>query len=115
MSIDPNLINMMASTVRVRNLVSSNDYGEPVYSTAFKSYPCHITFKPRKVIDSMGQEVVSDMQVWVGSTEMLQATAQFELVLSSTKTVTPDVKALEVHYDENGLHHTILYLGGVGG
>ena len=75
---------LMLSTITVAPMASVNRYAEEVYSTGTTDYPCYIEYKYQKVVDFMGEEVVSNTEVILASTSVLEATAQFTLPDAST-------------------------------
>ena len=115
MTFDPQFLTMMPSTVRVAPLTASNDYGEAVYSTAYASYRCRIEYTPVVVRNSLGEEVVSRATVYVASTTHLPMLAEYSIPNGSGDWDTPEVQNIAVHYDEDGVHHNVVYLGAGGG
>ncbi|MDX1746095.1 MAG: hypothetical protein R3324_09180, partial [Halobacteriales archaeon] len=64
-------------------------------------------YKPEVIRDLQGNEVTSLVTLWVASTKELAATALY--TLSSGE--TPPLQRIEQHYDDDGLHHNVLYFG----
>ena len=110
MSFDPTFLELMPSTMTVKEVVSFNDYGEPTFSTAASSYRCLVTEKPTRVVDQMGEEVIASHEVIAASTVRLSATAEYTLPDGAT----PVLQSINVFYDEDGIHHNVLYFGGGG-
>lgn len=115
MSFDPAFLDLMPSTLRVSTMTTFNDYAEEVYSTGYTSYRCRIEYTPTIVRNSMGEEVVSTTTVYVASTTHLPMLAQYSVPDGSGNWLTPDVQTIAVHYDEDGVHHNVVYLGAGGG
>jgi hypothetical protein len=108
MAFDPAFLELMPSTLRVAGLESFNDYGEPSYSTSSASYRCLIEQKPTVVRNSLGEEVVAMYTAYVASTSPLSATDLYILPNGDE----PSVQNIAIYYDEDGIHHNVVYLGG---
>ena len=110
MSFDTEFLTLMPSTVSVKELVSVNSYGDPTYSTGATSYRALVEQKPTLIRNFSGEEVVAMYTVYVASTEALSPTSFYTLPNGDT----PEVQSITVAYDEDGIHHNVLYLGGGG-
>lgn len=107
MAFDSAFLELMESTITYSTELSFDGYGEPTYSTATTTLQAHIQEKPTVVLDFLGEEVVANITCWVASTSPLDTTAQFTLPDGST----PPLTSIAKHYDEDGLHHQVLYFG----
>jgi hypothetical protein len=110
MSFDPAYLELMPSTMEVRDLVSFDSYAEPTFSTSPARYRCLVTLKPSRVQNFQGEEVVARTVAYVASTGFMSATAHYTLPDGST----PEIQSIETYYDEDGIHHSVCYFGGGG-
>lgn len=105
---------LMSSTVTVAARSSIDRYGKPQYGTAV-SYIAHISRKRRVVRNAAGQELVSEQTVHLNSAVDVLPTAQVTLStadVGSTEewAIHPLIVSVTRAFDENGPHHTTLYL-----
>lgn len=107
-------LDMMTQTVSIAAASTMSGYGERTYGTAV-SYACRIAGKRRLVLNAQGQEVVSSMTVYLGSPVAVDPTARITLSTAdagstSEDAIHPAILASGRYPDENGAHHTELYL-----
>lgn len=99
---------MMTSTVVVTPWSSFDMYGEPVFSSASSTYTCRLEAKPTVISNAQGDQIVAKTVLYISSTSALYATSRYVLADGSE----PVVQHLERVYDNDGIHHHVLYLGG---
>lgn len=112
MTLEAEFVDMMPHGVTVYGWASANTYGEATYSTSGSTYPALIQERFEQVTNLQGEEVTVTTIVYVGSTTSLAATSRYVLDNNST-TMEPVLASLARLYDEDGLHHHVLYFGSV--
>lgn len=105
---------MMTNTVTVAPRTALDTYGKPTYGTAV-SYKAHISRKRTMVRSPAGQEVESGQQVHLLGSPAVEPSAQLTLStgdIGSTEAAAlhPKIVSVERLFDQNGPHHTVLYL-----
>lgn len=108
MAFSTKFLRLMPSTIQESALVGFDNHGDPSYSTSATSYRCLINQKPTVVRNSMGEEVVAMYTAYVASTTPLPATSLYTFPNGDT----PALQSVTVNYDEDGVHHNVLYFGG---
>lgn len=114
MTLDPIWLSMLPSTMTVRELYGVNDYGEPSFSTAAKSYRCYVQAVQSLVNNFQGEETVATHTVYMASTSLQNATALFTLPDGST----PPLQRINTMVDDSPPFYTViseLSFGGGGG
>lgn len=98
-------LDMMNSTMTVATLagLSTDGYGTATYTTG-DAYRCRIVQKHQLVRSFAGIEETSKQTAWVASTSTFPASAQFTFPDGST----PELLAVEVYPDGDGVHHVKL-------
>ena len=112
MSFEADYLDMMPHTVAVYPWASASMYGEATYSTSGTTYSCLIQDKFMNIVNLQGEDVTVTTVVHVASTTPLEATAKYVLNNGST-TMEPTLASISRLYDEDGLHHHVLYFGSV--
>lgn len=107
-------LDMMRQTVSVQEPSGMDTFGTQSYGTA-ATYRCRIVGKRRHVINALGLEVVSQQTVYLATDTMVSPQAKVTLStadVGSTEahSLTPVLLATGRYPDENGQHHTVLYL-----
>jgi hypothetical protein len=105
---------MMSSTVAIAPQTGVDRYGKPTYGTAV-SYIAHLSRKRRMVRTAAGQEIVSDQSVVLNTNVDVPMTSQVTLStadVGSTESwaIHPLIVSVLRAFDQNGPHHTTLYL-----
>lgn len=108
MSFDSDFLTLMPSTLVERQLASFDVYGDPTYSTAETRYRCLVELKPTRVLNQQGVEIMATHVAYVASTGLMSATSEYTLPDGST----PEVQNIHTFYDEDGIHHSVMYFGG---
>lgn len=107
MTFTDEFLTLMPSTISIRAYTSFNQYGEPSYSTSATSYRAYIQEVPTEITDAFGREIVSRHTIYVASTERIDITSR--LVLPDG--TDPAIIRSDVMYDEDGIHHVVLFTG----
>lgn len=105
MAVDAELKALMLQSITVKPRTAQNSYAEATYGTAV-TRTCRIEQTKRLVRDAAGQEVVSSTQVYLDDVYSTAVTSEVTLP-DGTK---PDIITVDVHYDEVGPSHEVLYL-----
>lgn len=108
MSFEAEFLALMPQTLLVSPFISFDTYGEPVYSTAETEYACRIEHNPTVVRDQLGEDVVSNVTLYVASTSRLDPLSRYVLPDGSTGIV----QSVIVQWDEVGIHHNVVNLSG---
>lgn len=92
---------MMPDTLSHSELIGHNSYGEPTYGSPV-TLQCRLTYDPTKVIDSLGEEVVSKATAWVSSVSLsIDPDDEFTTSFGETLYVITSSRI----QDEGGVHH----------
>jgi len=78
MAIDRDLLQMMPHTVTIKPRTGVDAYSKPSYSAGV-DWTCYVDYRPKKIRNAAGQEVVSSAQVYVGGVS--GATVSSEITL----------------------------------
>lgn len=108
MSFDTDFLSLMNSTLVERPLSSFDVYGDPTFSTAESRYRCLIELKPTRIVNNQGEEITATHVAYVASTAPMSATSQYTFPDGSS----PEVQNIHTFYDEDGIHHSVMYFGG---
>jgi hypothetical protein len=108
MSFEAEFLTMMPSTMMVFDFITFDTYGDPSYSTSATNYRCRVEFDGAIVRDQLGQDVVSNVTAYVASTSRLDPLSKYILPDGSTGVV----QSIAVQFDEEGIHHNVVHLGG---
>lgn len=113
-------LHLMSSTVTVeaRTDDDTSGYPTPQYAAGV-AYRAHLSRKRRLVRTLGGEQVVSDMAVYLATSDAVEPTARLTLStgdVGSTEATAlqPAIVAVERHFDAAGPHHTVLFCGGGG-
>lgn len=107
MSFDTEYLTLMPSTISVSPLDSVNQYGEPTYSTSSSSYRALIQEQPTAITDAYGRDTIASHTIYVASTERINITSKLDLPDGTD----PAIIRSDVMYDEDGIHHVVLFCG----
>jgi hypothetical protein len=108
MSLDPDFLNMAATSITHQALSTHTLYGAPEYSTTGSTYQVGLANRIQLVTTVEGREEVSKTTVYVLSSSATIG-SQDKIVMPSGD--TPKILNVDTPYDEDGLHHTTLFLG----
>lgn len=105
---------MMSTTVSIAPRSGVDTYGAPSYGSDVV-YQAHISRTRRTVINTQAQEVVSEQAVHLATTGSILPTARITLSTADVGStdaalLTPLIHSVERRFDENGPHHTVIYL-----
>lgn len=105
---------MMPQTVSVEPRTGNDVYAKPTYGAAV-TYPCRIVGKRRLVINAAGQQVLSQQTVYVVTNASIDAESRITLSTADTGStgslaVHPPIIATGRYPDENGAHHSVIFL-----
>lgn len=107
MSFDPEFLELMPSTISVFAYTGFNFYGEPAYSPTATTYRCYIQEQPTEVLTAFGRNTIASHTVYVASTARIDITAKIVMPDGSE----PHLIRSDVMYDEEGIHHVVLFFG----
>jgi hypothetical protein len=106
--LSPEFTGMMPHTIQRRLFVSRNAWGDaPVYSGVW-SYAGRIVDKRTKVINSKGEEVVSERMIYLDTTDNIGSDDQI-ILPSGYDPQSPDIITIKRFPDEFGDHHVQVY------
>lgn len=111
MSFEADFLELMPSTISVQDYTSFNQYGEPSYSTSTTSYRALIQEQPTEITDAFGRETIASHTIYVASTTRIDLTSKLILPDNSD----PAIIRSEVFYDQDGIHHVVLFCGSEAG
>lgn len=111
MSFEADFLDFMNSTISVKAYTSFNQYGEPAFSTTATTYRAYIQEKPTEITDAFGREVISSHTIYVASTARIDITSHLDLPDGTD----PNIIRSDVMYDEDGIHHVVLFCGSESG
>lgn len=97
---------MFPDTVGISEFASRDSYGKPLFGSQV-SYRGRVVYKPTKVNDSSGQEVVAKGQVWIQGVPAIDPEDEIELPDGTT----PRVLSVSKFPDQNGMHHVVVFFG----
>lgn len=110
MSFEPAFLDLMTATMTVYPFESFDDYGEATYGSTGTTYRCYVEYKPKHLEDMTGEDIVAYMTAYVASTSILSSLSKYVLPDGSTGIV----QAVHTNYDQDGVHHNVVYFGGGG-
>ena len=102
---------MMPSTMSVYSFTAFDTYGDPSYSTSVTTYRCRMEYTPTIIGNQLGEEVVSNVTAYVGSTSPLNVLDRYILPDGSTGIV----QSIMQQWDDEGIHHHVINFGGAPG
>lgn len=105
---EPELVALMPHTVTVEAYASQDRYGKPAYGAA-ASYKAMVEQKVRQVRNLAGEEAVSTTTVYLDAVAAITPRDRVTLPAAFSPR-TPPIINVSRFSDENGLHHTELYL-----
>lgn len=108
MSFEAEYLTMMPSTMLVYDFLTFDDYGDPSYSTAAVNFRCRVEYDGVIVRDQLGQDVVSNVTAYVAASTRLNELSKYVLPDGSTGVV----QSIAVQFDDEGIHHNVVHLGG---
>jgi hypothetical protein len=97
---------MMPHEVNIAHFVSRDAYGAETHGSA-TTYNARVYYKPKRVRDFNGQEVVAQGMVWLASNVAVGPTDKLTMPDGST----PPILAVERPGDDAEIHHTKVYFG----
>jgi len=98
---------MMPHAVTYAPVSSRDKYGKPTYGTAV-SYQARVVQKQTRIVNRInGQDAIATGVVWLAGSPTLSLDGRITLPDGST----PTILNWEVVPDEEGDHHTKVYLG----
>lgn len=112
MAFETDLLPLLTQTLSIQSVASRDGYGKRTYGTAV-TYPCRVTEKIERVVRSDGREEWAKSKVWVApnqTTGGLPDTSA-ELLVTLPDGTQPPLIATQKMYDQNGVHHVVLYFG----
>lgn len=99
-------LDLMPDTVTYEAPATYDEYGKvATYATAV-SCRARVSTKHQRVAAKNGQDVISSIQVWLNSTTAINENGRLTLPDGST----PLIVSWDLVRDENGAHHTKVYL-----
>jgi len=108
MGFDAEFRSMMPHTIGVKPWGASDAWGNPTFGTLV-SYQGRIENKRRKVINQLGEEVISNSTLYLATTAGIGIRDQITLP-SGCLPVNPVILAIERQHDESGAHHVVVYV-----
>lgn len=111
MAFESDFLTLMPSTITIQAFNSVNQYGEPTYSTGTTTYRAYIQEQPEEISDAYGREIISSHTIYVASTTRIPITSK--LVLPDG--TDPAIVRSDVMYDQDGIHHVVLFCGSEAG
>ncbi len=99
---------LLHQTITIEPWTGRDGYGNPSYGAGV-SYSARIVGKSQLIRDTQGQEVVSQYTVYLLSNATVDARSRVTLPAGYAPT-TPPVLAVGRYPDENGIHHTTIFL-----
>lgn len=105
---------LLTQSVSVAPYASRNAYGEDSYGAAV-TYRARVVGKRSKVINAAGQEVVSDQTVYLGTANAVDPRSRVTLSTADAGSteeyaIHPPIISTGRYPDENGNHHSVLFL-----
>lgn len=105
---------LMRQTVTVEPRTGQDRYNNPTYGAA-STYRCRIVGKRRLVVNALGQTVVSEQTVYLGTANAVEPTSRVTLSTGDTGSteagaLQPSILATGRYPDERGAHNSVLYL-----
>lgn len=97
---------LMPHTISFAAALSRDGYGKQTFG-APASYAARVVYRPYRVRNTAGEEVVARGKVWIGGYLRISPEDQLTLPDSST----PPILYSEAIPDEEGGHHTVVYFG----
>ncbi len=97
---------LMPVTVDVYQLASRDAYGVPAYGTP-ATFNARVVYKPTRVVDTAGDEVVAKGVVWIATTTTIDPEDAIELP-DGTR---PPILAVSIVSDDAGTHHVKVFFG----
>ncbi len=97
---------LMPEEVDVYLFASRDAYGVPAYGTP-ATYDARVTYKPVRVVDAAGDEVVAKGVVWIATTDAITPEDAIELP-DGTR---PPILRVDRVSGESGAHHVKVYFG----
>lgn len=105
---------LMRQSVTIEPRTGQDRYNAPTYGAAV-TYRCRIVGKRRLVVNGLGQTVVSEQTVYLGTANPVDPTARVTLSTADTGSteagaITPSILATGRYPDERGAHNSVIYL-----
>ena len=107
-------LDMMTQVVTVeaptgQDVANVKTYGPPV------TYPCRLVGKRRQVVNSAGVVVASDQTCYLGTDQAVDPESRITLSTddvysTADSAIHPPILAVGRYPDENGAHHSVIYL-----
>jgi hypothetical protein len=107
MSLEASLQQLMVETVTVAPVTAKDAYGKRTWGTATTFSSCRVQTGNYKVLDSNGQEKVSEGRVYFPNKPTITLNDKITLPDGST----PPILSVDFFGDERGDHHTIVHFG----
>ncbi len=106
---------LMTQSVTITSRTGQDKYGKPTWSTAPATYQARVVGTRKRVINSAGQEVISDWTVYLGDNAAINPDDKLTLStadMGSTATlaINPPILSVGRYPDEGGMLYTALYL-----
>lgn len=105
---------LMTQALTVAPLSGRNVEGAKTYGAAVP-YACRLAGKRRQVLDARGQQVVCNQTAWLATADVVDPEGLVTLStadVGSTESfaIHPPIIAVGRYPDENGNHHSVLFL-----
>lgn len=97
----------MPHTITVKDILTTNQYGEAVHSTSYTSYSALVEYRPQMIRTAFGEEAIANAVVYIASTEAIPLTS----LVTLPDGAEPDILRSDVFSDEDGTHHVVLFFG----
>jgi hypothetical protein len=101
-------LDLMPHTVTYAAKSGEDAYGKPTHGTG-TDYTARVTYTHKRVATPDGMEVVASVQVWLNGT-LSSISVDDKITLPDG--TTPKIVSWDTATDEDGSHHTKLYLSG---
>jgi hypothetical protein len=107
MAIEPDFLELFSETITLYPPATTDKYGKRSFSASGVTACAHLVAEVELSRDQDGREVTQTGKIYVYGTPTV--TNDYRLVLSDG--TEPIIIGVDVPYDQNGAHHTVIRIG----